>query len=81
MAKRRFTEEEARERKNARQREYAKRTGYKANNDYNKRTYTQISIRVKKEVAEQYKAKCDELGITYGAILQEAIENFLANNK
>lgn len=81
MAKRRFTEEEARERKNARQREYAKRTGYKANNEYNKKTYSQITIRVKKEVAEQYKAKCDELGITYGAILQKAIENFLANNK
>ena len=81
MAKRRFTEEEARERKNARQREYAKRTGYKSNNEYNKKTYSQITVRIKKEVAEQYKAKCDELGITYGAILQEAIENFLANNK
>ena len=80
MAKRRFTEEEARERKNARQREYAKKTGYKANNDYNKRTYSQIVVRVKKETAEQYKAKCDELGITYGAILQEAIDKFLENN-
>lgn len=81
MAKRRFTEEEARERKNARQKEYAKRTGYQANNEYNKRTYTQIVVRVKKGTAEQYKAKCDELGITYGAILQEAIEKFLASNK
>ena len=80
MAKRKYTEEEARERKNARQREYAKKTGYKANNDYNKRTYSQIVVRVKKETAEQYKAKCDELGITYGAILQEAIDKFLENN-
>lgn len=80
MPKRKFTEEEARERKNARQREYAKKTGYKANNDYNKRTYSQIVVRVKKETAEQYKAKCDELGITYGAILQEAIDKFLENN-
>lgn len=80
MPKRKFTEEEARERKNARQREYAKKTGYKANNDYNKRTYSQIVVRVKKETAEQYKAKCDELGISYGAILQEAIEKFLENH-
>ena len=79
MPKRQFTEEEARERKNARQREYAKRTGYQANNDYNKRTYTQIMVRVKNETAEQYKAKCDELGISYGAILQEAIDKFLKN--
>ena len=80
MPKRKLTEEEARERKNARQREYAKKTGYKANNDYNKRTYSQIVVRVKKETAEQYKAKCDELGISYGAILQEAIDKFLENN-
>ncbi len=80
MPKRKFTEEEARERKNARQREYAKKTGYKVNNDYNKRTYSQIVVRVKKETAEQYKAKCDELGISYGAILQEAIEKFLENH-
>lgn len=40
MARKKFTEEEARERKNARQREYAKRTGFKSNNEYNKRTYT-----------------------------------------
>ena len=39
MAKKIYTEEEARERKNARQREYAKKTGFKSNNDYNKRTY------------------------------------------
>lgn len=81
MAKQKYTEEEARERKNARQREYAKRTSYKANNDYNKRTYTQIVVRVKKEVAENYKSKCDELGISYGAILQEAIDDFLEKNK
>ena len=31
MAKRQYTPEEARERKNARQREYAKKTGYAAN--------------------------------------------------
>ena len=80
MPKKKFTAEEARERKNERQREYSRRTGYKTNNEYNKRTYTQINVRVKKEVAEQYKRKCDELGISYGKILQEAINQFLAEN-
>ncbi|MGN0504384.1 MAG: hypothetical protein ACI4HJ_04980 [Ruminococcus sp.] len=36
MAKKVFTEAEARERKNARQREYAKRTGYAASAKYEK---------------------------------------------
>ena len=80
MPKKKFTAEEERERKNERQREYSRRTGYKTNNEYNKRTYTQINVRVKKEVAEQYKRKCDELGISYGKILQEAINQFLAEN-
>lgn len=77
MAKRIYSEEEARERKNARQREYAKRTGYTANNNYNKATYTQIMIREKKEIAEAYKIKCKEMGISYSEPLHEAIENFL----
>ena len=80
MPKKKFTEEEARERKNERQREYSRRTGYRTNNEYNKRTYTQINVRVKKEIAEQYKRKCDELGISYGKILQEAINQFLEEN-
>ena len=37
MAKKQFTEEEARQRKNERQREYAKRTGYNLNYDKTKR--------------------------------------------
>jgi len=40
-----FTEEEKRERKNARQREYARRTGYEANNKYNKAHTRSITIR------------------------------------
>ena len=59
MAQKKYTEEEARERKNARQREYAKRTGFKSNNEYNKRSYTQIIVREKKEIAEEYKMLCN----------------------
>lgn len=72
-----FTEEERRERKNARQREYAKRTNYAANNAYNKKTYTQIAISVRKEKALEYKKKCQKLGISYSQPLHEAIEKIL----
>ncbi len=46
MATKKYTAEEARERKNARQREYAKRTKYAANNKYHKESTTSISIRM-----------------------------------
>lgn len=77
MAKQKYTEEEARQRKNERQREYLKKSGYTNNNDYNKKSYTQIMVREKKEIAEAYKAKCDKLGISYSKILHEAIQGFL----
>lgn len=44
---------------------------------YNAKTYDRIVVNVRKEIAEQYKAKCDELGIPYSQPLHEAIENFL----
>lgn len=80
MATKKFTPEEARERKNARQKEYEKRTGYKAIREYDQKTYTQIKFREKKEIAEQYKAKCAELGISLSEPLHKAIEEFLRNN-
>ena len=46
MARRKYTEEEARERKNARQREYAKRTGYAASQKYDKEKTTTVIIRI-----------------------------------
>lgn len=46
MAKKIYTEEEARERKNARQREYAERTGYRAGAEYNKLHSKTVTIRL-----------------------------------
>ena len=46
MAKKVFTEEEARDRKNARQREYAKKTGYAADMKYKKTNTKQIALRL-----------------------------------
>lgn len=41
-----FTEEEKRERKNARQKEYEKRTNYAANAKYNKERGTSVAFRL-----------------------------------
>lgn len=46
MAIRRFTAEEARERKNQRQREYSKATNYASQKDYNKQHGKVINFRV-----------------------------------
>ena len=46
MAKKIYTEEEARQRKNARQREYMKRVGYEKGAQYNKERGKSISFRV-----------------------------------
>ena len=46
MANRRLTEEEARQRKNQRQREYSKATNYASQKDYNKQHGKNINFRV-----------------------------------
>lgn len=74
----RFTEEETRERKNARQREYAKRTGYAANIKYNKENISRIIVAMKKEKVDEYKKKCDSMGISYMEIPKKAIEAFMS---
>lgn len=77
MVQRKYTEEEARLRKNERQREYARKTGYTANARYNKRAYGKIVLNVRKEVAEAYRKKCNQMGVPYNLPMREAIENFL----
>ena len=52
-------------------------TSWQVKAKYNRKTYSQIAVSVKKDTAEAYKAKCDALGISYSKILHEAIENFL----
>ena len=46
-------------------------------NRYNAKTYDQIVIKVRKEKSAAYKAKCDELGITYSEPLHKAIDEIL----
>jgi predicted DNA binding CopG/RHH family protein len=79
MPKRKFTEEEARERKNARQREYAKRTGYQSQKKNLRDNYTRIIIAIKKDKAERFKQKCKEENIPYSQILMKAIDDYLGD--
>ena len=46
MATKKYTEEEARERKNARQREYAKKTGYASTAKYHKERGKSVAFRL-----------------------------------
>lgn len=44
---------------------------------YNQKTYDVISVRVPKELAEAFKAKCVSDGIPQAQIIKQAIEAFL----
>lgn len=44
---------------------------------YNAKAYDRIQINVRKEKAAAYKAKCEELGITYSEPLHKAIDEIL----
>ena len=50
-------------------------------NRYNKKTYTQISVSVKKDIAERYKAKCKADGITISEPLHKAINAYLGEDQ
>lgn len=49
-------------------------------NRYNKKTYTQISVSVKKDIAERYKAKCRADGITISEPLHKAINAYIGED-
>lgn len=44
---------------------------------YNQKAYDMISVRVPKELAEQFKQKCAERGIPQAQVIKGAIEEFL----
>ena len=66
MAKKQFTEEEARQRKNARQREYNKRTSYASTNKYHKEQTKIIPIRIsistEKDIMDWLEAQPNKAG-------------------
>ena len=54
-------------------------TSAKAVQKYQAKTYTQIAIRIKKELAAEFDKKLKENGDTKAAVIREAIENYIAN--
>lgn len=52
-------------------------TSSEVKNRYNKKAYDRIVISVKKEIADVYKKKCEDLGISYSQPLHEAISEFI----
>ncbi len=44
---------------------------------YNKKVYTPVSIRVPKDLAELFKAKCIEEDVSQAEVLKKAMENFI----
>jgi len=66
VAKKQFTEEEARQRKNARQREYNKRTSYASTNKYHKEQTKIIPIRIsistEKDIMDWLEAQPNKAG-------------------
>lgn len=44
----------------------------------NAKTYDRIQLNVRKDKAAAYKAKCDELGISYSDPLHKAIDEILS---
>ena len=50
------------------------RTSSEVKARYNAKAYDRIQLNVKKDKAAAYKAKCDELGITYSEPLHKAID-------
>lgn len=56
-------------------------TSSKVKQRYYAKTYTPIVVHVKKEIAAEYKQKCDEMGISYSQLLHEAINNFLGKEE
>ena len=75
MAKKIYTEEEARERKNARQREYAKRTGYEAQNKYlkekSKRYVFRAMIATESDIIEKLDSIDNKSGYIKGLIRED----------
>lgn len=44
---------------------------------YNAKTYDRIQLNLRKDKAAAYRAKCDELGISYSEPLHQAIDEIL----
>ena len=55
------------------------KTSSAVKNRYNQKVYGSIIVRVPKDMAEAFKAKCSDMNIPQAQIIKKAIEEFLEN--
>ena len=48
---------------------------------YNAKTYTQIGVSVRKELAAKFKEKCEKEGVSQASILKKAIEDYVGETE
>lgn len=53
------------------------KTSWQVKKKYNDKTYGRISADIPKELAEQFKARCKENGVSIASVIQEAVEDYL----
>lgn len=53
------------------------KTSSEVKNRYNKKVYDSITVRVPKDLAQAFKQKCNEQGISQAQIVKKAINDFL----
>ena len=78
MNTRKYSEEEARERRNERQRDYAKRTNHAATNKAHEKTKTfllRISFNTEKQIIDKLEKEDNKNGYIKALILKDIAEN------
>lgn len=53
------------------------KTSWQVKKKYNDKTYGRISADIPKELAEQFKVRCKENGVSIASVIQEAVEYYL----
>lgn len=83
MPQKKYTDEEARERKNARQREYAKKTKYasdiKSKKNNTKRYVLQVTIRTESDIIQRLDMEKTKLG--YASYIKKLIREDIEKQK
>lgn len=79
MAKKIYTDEEARERKNARQREYSKRTGYASSTKYEKdnvkRYVVKVVVNTEQDIIDRLESQENKMGYIKRLIREDIQKN------
>ena len=44
---------------------------------YNEKVYSQVNLKLPKDLAAKFKDKCEKLGVSQASVVKEAIEKFL----